>query len=227
LVLEENKSRGEGEKKLYVMYDQMYWMLTYGKTQHYNPVSLRPEMKQYTVFVDGITKAFASTGVRVGWAMGPENIISKIRALLSHLGAWAPMAEQKAVAKYLLQKDAIAKYFIHFKSAIEERLNKIYDGFILLKAKGFNVDAITPQAAIYLTVKVDLVGKKTAEGKLLATQYDVTDYILSEAKLAIVPFSAFGASNKSVWYRVSVGTCKIDDINELFAKLELALEKLS
>ena len=227
LVIEENKSRGENEKKLYVMYDQMYWMLTYGTTQHYNPVTLRPEMKQYTVFVDGITKAFASTGLRVGWAMGPADIISKIRALLSHLGAWAPMAEQKAVAKFLLQKESIEKYFVHFKSAIEERLHKIYDGFIALKAKGFNVDAITPQAAIYLTVKVDLVGKKTDDGKILATQSDVTDYILSEAKLAIVPFSAFGASSNNPWYRVSVGTCKIEDLKELFAKLEAALQKLS
>ncbi|MDE3144229.1 MAG: aminotransferase class I/II-fold pyridoxal phosphate-dependent enzyme [Bacteroidota bacterium] len=227
LILEENKNRSEDEKKLYLMFDQMYWMLTYGKTKHYNPVSLRPEMKQYTVFVDGITKAFASTGVRVGWALGPENIISKIRALLSHLGAWAPMAEQKAVAKYLLQKDAIEKYFVGFKSAIDERLHKIYEGFIALKSKGFNVDAIAPQAAIYLTVKVDLVGKKTAEGKLLDTQSDVTDYILSEAKLAIVPFSAFGASKNNPWYRVSVGTCKLEDVNELFEKLEAALQKLN
>ena len=227
LVLEENKSRPENEKKLYVMYDQMYWMLTYGTTKHYNPVTLRPEMKQYTVFVDGITKAFASTGLRVGWAMGPADIISKIRAILSHLGAWAPMAEQKAVAKYLLQKEAIEKYFVHFKSAIEERLHSIYNGFTALKAKGFNVDAITPQAAIYLTVKVDLVGKTTGNGKLLTTQSDVTDYILSEAKLAIVPFSAFGAGSDSPWYRVSVGTCKLEDLPELFSKLEAALQKLS
>ena len=226
LILEENKRRGPNEKKLYVMYDQMYWMLTYGKTQHYNPVSVRPEMRAYTVFVDGITKAFASTGLRVGWAMGPADIISKIRAILSHLGAWAPMAEQKAVAKYLVQKEAIEKYNTAFKAAIEERLHKIYDGFIALKAKGFNVDAVTPQAAIYLTVKVDLVGKKTAEGNVLATQANVTDYILSEAKLAIVPFTAFGANTNNPWYRVSVGTCKLEDIKELFEKLEAALQKL-
>jgi aspartate aminotransferase len=65
LVLEENSLRGKDDKKLYVLYDQMYWTLTYGKTEHYNPVSLRPEMKEYTVFVDGISKAFAATGVRV------------------------------------------------------------------------------------------------------------------------------------------------------------------
>jgi len=68
LVLEENNRRGENEKPLYLMYDQIYWALTYGDTQHYNPVSLRPEMKKYTVFVDGISKSLAATGVR--WRLG-------------------------------------------------------------------------------------------------------------------------------------------------------------
>ena len=72
MVLEENASRGEAEKKLYVMYDQMYWHLTYGDIGHYNPVSLRPAMQEYTIFIDAISKVFAATGVRVGWSMGPS-----------------------------------------------------------------------------------------------------------------------------------------------------------
>jgi aspartate aminotransferase len=226
LVLEENKQRGEDEKKLYLMFDQMYWTLTFGNTVHYNPVTERPAMKEYTIFIDGISKVFAATGVRVGWAMGPESIIAKMKAILSHLGAWAPMAEQKAVAKYLLQKDAIAKYLTHFKAEIEERLHSIYEGFIALKQKGYAVDSVSPQAAIYLTIKIDLSGKTTADGNILATQADVTSYILSEAKLAVVPFSAFGAGAKSPWYRLSVGTCIKEEIPEMLGKLELALTKL-
>ena len=226
LVLEENKSRGDDEKKLYMMFDQMYWTLTFGSTIHYNPISLRPEMKAYTVFVDGISKVFAATGVRVGWALGPETVIAKMKALLSHLGAWAPMAEQKAVAKYLLQKENIENYLIHFKSEIEYRLLSIHEGFIALKQKGYSVDSVTPQAAIYLTIKIDLVGKTTPDGNLLATQSDVTSYILGEAKLAVVPFSAFGAGSKSAWYRLSVGTSLKEEIPEMLGKLEDALSKL-
>ena len=55
------------------MYDQMYWHLTYGDIQHYNPVSLRPEMRSYTIFIDAISKVFAATGVRVGWSLGPAD----------------------------------------------------------------------------------------------------------------------------------------------------------
>jgi aspartate aminotransferase len=227
LILEENKSRGEDEKKLYLMFDQMYWTLTFGNTVHYNPISLRPEMKAYTIFVDGISKVFAATGVRVGWALGPETVIAKMKAILSHLGAWAPMAEQKAVAKYLVQKEAISKYLVHFKAEVEERLRNIHAGFIALKEKGYSVDSVTPQAAIYLTIKIDLVGKTTAEGNILATQSDVTSYILGEAKLAVVPFSAFGAGSKSSWYRLSVGTSKKEEIPEMLEKLEGALSKLS
>ncbi len=54
----------------------------------------------------------------------------------------------------------------------------------------------------------------------------MTDYILSEAKLAIVPFSAFGASSESPWYRISVGTCKVEELEEMFEKLETALRQL-
>jgi aspartate aminotransferase len=227
LVLEENKRRRDGEKKLYMMFDQMYWTLTFGDTVHHNPISLRPAMKPYTIFVDGISKVFASTGVRVGWALGPETVIAKMKALLSHLGAWAPMAEQKAVAKYLLEKESIAKYLTHFKAEIEERLRDIHAGFIALKEKGYHVDSVSPQAAIYLTIKIDLTGRKTAEGTVLKTQDNVTSYILSEAKLAVVPFSAFGAGSKSTWYRLSVGTCKKQEIPDMLSKLEAALSKLS
>jgi aspartate aminotransferase len=182
-------------------------------------------MKEYTVYIDGISKAFAATGVRVGWALGPSHIIAKMKALLSHIGAWAPMAEQKAVAKFLPQTDVVKNYLTAFKSALEERLRKIYNGFIALKRKGYPVDAIPPQAAIYLTIKIDIAGKSICDKKL-ETQSEVTSYILSEAKLAVVPFYCFGASNQSPWYRLSVGTCRLDEIEPVFQQLEKALEKL-
>jgi aspartate aminotransferase len=225
LVLRENEKRSVGQKKLYLMFDQMYHTLTYGSTKHCNPISLRPAMKEYTVFIDGISKAFAATGVRVGWALGPEFIINKMKALLSHVGAWAPMAEQKAVAAFLKQTENIDAYLSTFKAALEERLRRIYSGFISLKQKGYNIDAVAPQAAIYLTIKLNLTGKIAGE-KILATQADVTQYILSEAKLAVVPFYAFGADIRSPWYRLSVGTCRLEEIDEMFLMLENTLGKL-
>lgn len=226
MVLQENMERGPEEKKLYVMYDQMYWVLTYGNSEHYNPISLRPEMKDYTIFIDGISKLFAATGVRVGWALGPQHVLNKMKAINSHVGAWSPMAEQHATAKYLVQTEAIDKYLEHYKRELEDRLRMIHDGFQKLKNEGFSVDSIAPQAAIYLTIQIHLAGKRTTDEKILEKQKDVTEYILNEARLAVVPFYAFGAPENSNWYRLSVGTCKKEEINEMIANLKQALTKL-
>jgi aspartate aminotransferase len=226
LVIAENATRSEGAKKLYVLFDQMYWTLCYGETEHFNPVSLNAAMRPYTIFVDGISKSFAATGVRVGWSMGPADLIAKMKAILTHVGAWAPMPEQKATAKFLTNFSAIDQYFIHFKRDIEYRLQAIYDGLMSLKAEGHPVDAITPQAAIYLTIKIDLTGKTKTDGTILTQQSDVTEYLLESAGLAIVPFSSFGAGKDSPWYRLSVGTCRKEDIQPMFEKLTTALRAL-
>jgi aspartate aminotransferase len=150
-----------------------------------------------------------------------------MKAILTHVGAWAPMAEQKAVAKYLHNTDAIKNYLSDFKKEIEERLNSIYNGFIQLKSEGLSVDAIVPEAAIYLTIKIDLTGKKTADSTVLKNQSDVTAYVLNNAGLAVVPFYAFGADKNSSWYRLSVGTCKKEEIGEMIGNLREALKKLT
>ena len=101
-----------------------------------------------------------------------------------------------------------------------------YKGFQQLKAEGYNVDAVTPQAAIYLSIRFKLHGMKTADGKILETTKDVTKYILDEGKVAVVPFYAFGTEEDSSWYRLSVGTCKIEDVDGVINNLRAALKKL-
>jgi aspartate aminotransferase len=226
LIVAENKRRGNSQKSLYLLYDQMYWHLTYGNIKHYDPVSLNPELRPYTIYIDAVSKVFAATGVRVGWSMGPAHVLNKMKAILSHVGAWAPMAEQKAVARFLPQRDAIKAYLAHFKSELEFRLRCIYNGVMQLKEKGLPVDAVAPEAAIYLTLKFDLVGKNAPDGELLLTQADVTSYLLQYAKLAIVPFYAFGAPKNSPWYRLSVGTCKREELDVMLEQLGEALERL-
>lgn len=226
LVSEENERRGNNAKPLYVLYDQIYWVLTFGETRHYDPVTLNPEMKNYTIFIDGISKSFAATGIRVGWSFGPRRVIDKMKSILSHLGAWAPKAEQVAVSRYLAKKEFVNEFLSSFKQEVQTRLEGFYKGFMELKQDGFNVNAITPQAAIYLTVQFALHGMKKENGEVLKTTKDITKYILEEAKVAIVPFYAFGDSDNSAWYRLSVGTCKVDDVEKVIESLRKALRKL-
>lgn len=209
MVVAENKRREEGEKKLYILFDQMYWLLTYGANQHHDPVSVCPEIKQYVIYVDAISKSFAATGVRVGWAMGPTHVLSKMKSILTHVGAWAPMAEQKGVAKFLLNTSAVEKYLLHFKKKTEERLELLYKGFTDLKKEGFPVDVISPQGAIYLSVKIEIK--------------DAHTLLLNLSGIGILPFSVFGANENLPWYRISAGTCKTEDIKPMLKKLKQAL----
>lgn len=226
LVIAENERRKGVRKPLYVMYDQIYWTLTFGDTAHYDPVTLRPAMRDYTIFIDGISKALAATGVRVGWAFGPQHIMDKMKAILSHIGAWAPKAEQVATANYLNQTEAVNQYLQAIRTNVEARLQAFHEGFQALKNKGYPVESVAPQAAIYLTVKIDLEGKRNRDGKILKAS-DATAYLLNEAGMALVPFYAFGASNDSPWFRLSVGTCRMEDIPQAMNQLDDALAKLS
>jgi aspartate aminotransferase len=148
-------------------------------------------------------------------------------AILSHVGAWAPKAEQVAVTQFLNEDASVDDFLKHFRAEILERLEAFYHAFENLKSKGFSVDCIPPQAAIYLTVKFDLKGMKDKLGNRLVNQSDVTSYLLHKAGLAIVPFSAFGASSDSPWYRISVGTCSsVSEIPKIMNRLEKALGDL-
>ena len=227
MVLEENRKRSlTGKKPLYVLYDEIYWLLTHGETEHFNPVILYPEMKEYTILVDGMSKAFAATGVRLGWATGPKYIINKMKAIISHVGAWSAKAEQMAAAQYLNEQTNVNEYLDDFKSEVYYRLDNFYKGFKSLKEKGFPVDTIKPQAAIYLTVYIDLIGKRTENGETLKSIQEVYSYLLDEANTALVPFYCFGAGQDVPWFRLSVGTCKKEDISTILSNIENALSKV-
>ena len=146
-----------------------------------------------------------------------------MKAINSHVGSWAPMAEQKATARFLMNKNAVDDFLAQIKNEVIYRLINLYKGFIQLKSEGFSVDAIEPEAAIYLTVQINLKGKTTAEGEIIANQEAVTNYILNKAKLALVPFGFFGADKESNWYRLSIGCCKKEDIKEVINNLRDAL----
>jgi aspartate aminotransferase len=225
-ILAENLRRGPGERPLYLLYDQIYWMLTYGGTRHATPPELRPAMARYTIFVDGVSKAFAATGVRVGWAAGPPDVIDRMSGILGHVGAWAPRPEQVAVARLLDDDAAIDAYHATMKPAIEARLAALHQGLEALAAAGLPVRAIPPRAAIYLTARFDLVGLRTPAGDTLAGGEDIRRYLLAEAGLAMVPFSAFGAADDTGWCRLSVGAVSLEDIAALLPRLEEALRAL-
>jgi aspartate aminotransferase len=224
MVVEENRRRdSEGRRRpLYLVYDQVYWTLTFGKTEHYTPVGLVPESAPYVVFLDAISKAFCATGMRVGWGVMPPPIRKRMSDILGHVGAWAPKAEQAGVAAYLAQPEAVLAYRDGVRRKLGERLQALYAGVLAMKADGFPVDAIEPQGAIYLSARFDLFGR-TVRGVTVKTNDDVRRLLLEEAGLGVVPFQAFGLAGDTGWFRLSVGAVSMEEIAAAFPRLRAML----
>lgn len=227
LVLNENQRRKElGIKPLYVMYDQVYWELVYTPYKHHNPVSINPQMRTYTIFVDGISKSLSATGIRVGWAFGPKDVISKMKAILTHIGAWAPKPEQVAVARFMANTTAYDNFVEHQKSELYSRLKLFYTGIKHLHQMHLPIDVIEPQAGLYLTVKFSLKHRSTPDHQHFSDADAILKYLLNSANVALVPFYAFGSNKNSEWFRLSVGTCKKEEISDILNRIHRTLEKI-
>jgi aspartate aminotransferase len=226
LVLEENRRRGPGERPLYLMYDQVYGALTFGATAHVDPVSLRPAMREFTVYVDGISKAFAATGVRVGWTVGPADLTRRMASIVGHVGAWAPRAEQVATARLLDAADEADAFRAAMTREVRSRLDALYEGLDAMRGGGLPVRAIVPMGAIYLSARFALGDYRTPGGAVLRTNDEIRRFLLEAAGLAVVPFQAFGMMEESGWFRLSVGAVSMPEITAMLARLAAALRTL-
>jgi aspartate aminotransferase len=226
-VVDENQKReATGRRPLFVLHDQMYGALvTRGQTHTY-PAAVVPESARWVISADGVSKAYAGTGLRLGWMLVPPAIGARIRDLLSHAGAWAPRAEQMGTAKFLNDPEAIAEFRCEMDARLQQRLGALYDGFQKLEREGYPVASINPQGAIYFSACFALQGR-TFEGKKLETDEDIRVLLLERGGVAVVPFRAFGVKSDTGWYRLSVGAVSMDEINELFPRIRALLDQLS
>jgi aspartate aminotransferase len=135
------------------------------------------------------------------------------------MGAWAPRPAQHATASLLLDQDAIQDYVVPFRATVARRLKRIRNTFLDMKAEGLPVDALESQGTIYLTVRFDVLGRKLPDGRTITTDEDVRRLLLEEAKVAFLPFTAFGVPNDTGWARLSIGA--VDD-----AGIDGALERI-
>jgi aspartate aminotransferase len=221
LVVDENERRSTtGERPLFLLWDQVYWMLTFGDNKHYAPPQVVPESAAWTIFVDGVSKALAATGLRVGWTVAPPAVASRMKDIIGHMGAWAPKAEQLAVATFLRQKDEIAAYHDTMIRELRLRLDTLYDGIMAMRREGLPVNAIAPQGAIYLSAQFNLIGR-------FKTNEEIRHYLLEEAGFAVVPFQAFGLKQEDGWFRLSAGAVSVRECEEGLARVRAALQKLA
>ena len=226
-VVEENARRSrEGRRHLFLLHDQVYGSLVFGSSKHAHPVALVPEAAPYVISLDGISKAFAATGVRVGWLLAAPAVTTRMRDLLGHVGAWAPRAEQVAAARFLNDPVAVREFRRQMDRRVQERLDALYRGFSRMRDEGLPVDCVTPQGAIYLSLQLRLVGR-SLNGRRIADNEEIRQILLDRAGLAVVPFQAFGLKEDSGWFRLSVGAVSLEEIEQAFPRVRGLLDAVS
>lgn len=201
------------EYKLLIISDEIYEKLVYDNFKFCSIAEIYPEAKAQTLVVNGVSKAFAMTGWRIGYTAGPKEIISAMTKIQSQSTSNPTSISLKASTEALNgPKESLEVMRIEFekrRNYIVERLNKI---------KG--IHCLLPSGAFYAFPNIsNLLGKKY-NGKLINTDMDLADYLLEYAKVAVVPGTAFGAPG---YIRFSYAT-SMKNIQEGLNRIEAALK---
>jgi len=225
LVEENRRRRREGERPVFLMHDQVYWSLEFGRMEPVTPLAGVPEVAPYTVMLDAISKSLAATGLRVGWSVAAPAVTRRMSDLLGHVGAWAPKAEQVATAEFLDDAEGFRTFRLQMHRRLRERLELLHRGFTGFAARGLPVEVVAPEGTLYLSVRFDLFGR-CVDGREIRTNEDVRRLLLEGAGLAAVPFQAFGLEREDGWFRLSVGAVSIRAIEAGLARLTRLLDRV-
>ena len=182
---------------IWVMTDDMYEHLVYDDFKFCTPAEVEPELYSRTLTVNGMSKAFCMTGWRIGYAAGPENLITAIRKIQSQSTSNPSSISQAAsVAALNGPMDFLSKNNEVFK----QRRDLVCS--MLNQASG--ITCPTPDGAFYVYPScAGLIGKKTPDGKVLKSDEDVVSYFLETEGIAAVHGAAFGLSPH---FRISYAT---------------------
>lgn len=197
--------------------DEIYEKLVYDNFEFVSVASLSDEMRKRTIVVNGLSKEWSMTGWRIGYAAGDPAIIKAVSKIQSQSTTNpTSFAQDGAIAALLGPQDAIAE----FVAAFDERRKYIVDRFNAMPG----VSCVSPQGAFYVFPNISgLFGKTTPKGAKLDNSADVAEYLLTDALVAIVPGSAFGAEG---FMRLSYAL-DMDSIVKGLDRIEKAVAELS
>jgi len=172
---------------IWVIVDEIYGQLVYDGFVQRSLLTVAPDLKNRLIIVDGASKTYAMTGWRIGWMLGPRAVADACETLQSQATSNATtVAQYAAIAALEGPRDAFDAMLAEF--SVRRRL--MVDGLNALSG----IRCRMPEGAFYAFPSVEgLLGKKTAEGKTLESDLDVTAYLLDAARVAVVPGAAFGA----------------------------------
>jgi aspartate aminotransferase len=198
-----------------VIADDIYEKIVYDDFQVHNIVALNPALRDQTVIINGVSKTYAMTGWRIGYAIGPADIISaaaKIQSQsTSNPTSIAQAAALEAISGPQIEVGRMVREFKQRRDVIVDKLNALP-----------GIHCLKPQGAFYVFPNVSNLLGRMANGKKLASPCDFADYLLEEAKVAVVPGEDFGSKEH---IRFSYATA-LEDIEKGCKRIAAAVGKL-
>jgi len=175
------------EKDVWLMTDDIYRTLVYGDGKFFQPATISPEVRAKTIIIDGVSKAFAMTGWRVGFTVAPKPVVEAMATLqgqsTTHAAAVAQAAAQAAIEGPTDALEMMRTEFDKRRKTMVARLREIP-----------GVTCVEPKGAFYAFPDLSaFIGKKTPEGKKIENDVQLCEWLIEAAKVAVVMGSAFGA----------------------------------
>jgi len=205
------------EKDLWLMTDDIYRTLVYGDGKFFQPATISPEVKAKTIIIDGVSKAFAMTGWRVGFTVAPKPVVEAMATLqgqsTTHAAAVAQAAAQAAIEGPTDALEMMRTEFDKRRKTMVARLREIP-----------GVTCVEPKGAFYAFPDLSaFIGKKTPEGKKIENDVQLCEWLIEAAKVAVVMGSAFGAPG---FVRLSYAT-SMKNVEEGVRRMAETLPKLT
>jgi aspartate aminotransferase len=201
------------KNKIFIISDEIYEKLVYDNFKFTSIAQVSPEAKDITIVINGVSKAYAMTGWRIGHAAGPKDIISAMSKIQSQSTSNASSISIKAAVEALNgPQDCVEnmrKEFEKRRNYIVTRLNAIQ-----------GITCRKPEGAFYVFPNIKELLGKTFNSKTINTDLELADYLLNNAKIAVVPGTAFGAEG---YIRISYAT-SIENIKSGMDRLETSLK---
>lgn len=187
---------------LYIIADEIYFKLLYDGRTFTSIASLGEEVKERTIIINGVSKSYAMTGWRIGYAAAPANIAKIMANYLSHsTGAPSTISQWAAVEAFNGPQETVED----MRKVFEERRNYIVSRMNSIEG----VSCIMPDGAFYVMMNIEKLKGKTIGGTVINTSDDFAMAFLEKELVAVVPCSGFGAPDFVRWtYATSMGNIK-------------------
>lgn len=192
-----------------IISDEIYEKLLYGEEGHVSIASLSEDAYNRTIVINGVSKAYAMTGWRIGYAAASEEIISLMSNIQSHTTSNPCSISQYAALEALLgDQGEVEKMKVEFK----KRRDYMVDRINSIK----NLSCVKPEGAFYVMINISNILNKEYEGAVIKDSLQFSDLLLEKEKVAVVPGIAFGVDN---YVRLSYAT-SIKNIEEGLNRIE-------